>query len=864
MKIKRQILVVEDNLINREMLTGILEEEYTVLQAGNGRDALEILKRQKKDSIALILLDVMMPVMDGYKFLDTIKEDAELALIPIIVMTQSDREEDEVSALEHGATDFVPKPYRPSVIMHRVASLIKLRENAALVNQFKYDRLTELYSKEFFYRLVRERLDEDHEHEYSIICSNIENFKLYNDAFGLEKGDSLLKESAAVLRDMVGENGICGRYSADRFLCLQESEKERADRDRFFNSVYSGQSAGAENVSIKWGIYEITDRSVSVEQMCDRALLAADSIKGQYNIPFAVYDDELRSKLLREKTITDAMEIALAEGQFDVYMQPKYSLTDSSMVGAEALVRWIHPEWGFMSPGEFIPLFEKNGFIPKLDQYVWEKICEWLRDCREKGCPLPVVSVNVSRADIYQADLADTLWEIIQKYGVDPAYLHLEITESAYTENPDRIISTVEKLRGLGFIIEMDDFGSGYSSLNMFSRMNIDILKLDMKFVQNEIAQPEEQSVLNDIVSMAHRMHLGVVAEGVETREQMNRLRAIGCDYAQGYYFAKPMPIAEFEELWKSHLPETEKPLMNEHRDEAGMSILLAVDEDAEYRGKIRKTFDGQYRVMEASDAQSALDCIRKYGSAEIAVVILSVTLPGDGAALVLKVMQQEPRLWDIPVLSVISDCRMAEKMSEMPETDDFICKCHPMQDLRRRVRRLKDAAEFRERESLLQDAAGRDYLTGILNRRGFRAALASLRAEDLPLTVCLFDLDDLKVVNDTYGHDMGDRMLRSFAELLVRHTRTADIRCRYGGDEFVVVLKRFNDKQGVMKKGEDICRAFRDCLAEENISVSCSCGIAPSEQDEKMSDRLIECADRALYRAKSENKGGCCLWEEQ
>lgn len=551
MKQKKKILIVEDNELDKYMLSEILSDEYSVLEAEDGQKALDIL-RQNRDSVALILLDVMMPVMDGYTFLDRVKDDAELALIPVIVMTQGNSEEDEVSALAHGAMDFVPKPYRPRVILHRVANIIKLRETAALVNQFKYDRLTGLYSMEFFYRKVKERLDENPEQEYIIVCSNQENFKLYNDTFGWEAGDRLLQEIAAGMKRMIGEKGICGRYSADRFLFLREKDREAEDCERFVNEVHSDRPENIWKESTKWGIYEITDRSVPVERMCDRALLAVDSIKGQYNRHFAVYDDALRGKLLKEKAITDTMETALTEGQFTVYIQPKYSLNDDCMAGAEALVRWIHPELGFISPGEFIPLFEKNGFISRLDQYVWEQVCVRLREWRMKGYPPLAVSVNVSRADVYQSRLVDTLLKITGENGIDPAYLHLEITESAYTENPDQIISTVEELRRQGFIIEMDDFGSGYSSLNMLSRMNLDMLKLDMKFIQNEIEKPEEQSILNDIISMAHRRHLSVVAEGVETQEQMKRLQAVGCDYVQGYLFAKPMPVAEFEELLKS------------------------------------------------------------------------------------------------------------------------------------------------------------------------------------------------------------------------------------------------------------------------------------------------------------------------
>ena len=318
---KKVILVVEDNELNRAMLNEILSGEYQVLEAGNGQQALEVLERYR-EGITLILLDVIMPVMDGYTFLDRIKKDAELSLIPVIVMTQGDSEDDEVTALSHGATDFVPKPYRPQVILHRMASIIKLRETAAMVNQFQYDRLTGLYSKEFFYRKVREQLDANPDTEYAIVCSNIENFKLYNDSYGREAGDRMLQEYAVVLREQVGTDVICGRYSADRFLCLLERNQKWEERKRIFNEMHFERSVKMENLSVKWGIYEITDRSVSIEQMCDRVLLAVDSIRGQYNMSVGVYDDAFRCKLLREKAITDMMETALQEGQFVVYLQP--------------------------------------------------------------------------------------------------------------------------------------------------------------------------------------------------------------------------------------------------------------------------------------------------------------------------------------------------------------------------------------------------------------------------------------------------------------------------------------------------------------------------------------------------------------
>lgn len=857
---KKHILIVEDNDINRIMLGEILSEEYQVLEAENGKVALDILM-EYKDKINLILLDLMMPVMDGYAFLDHVKQDEELALIPVIVMTQGGSEEDEVSALAHGATDFVPKPYRPRVILHRVASIIKLRETAAMINQFKYDRLTGMYSKEFFYQKVREILDANPDKDYTIVCSNIENFKLYNDTFGREAGDRLLKESAKGMQMYIGDEGICGRYGADRFMCMRESGQEKSDREHIFGSTSSNIEKKIENLSVKWGIYEITDRTVPVEKMCDRALLAAENIKGQYNIPSAVYDDNLRNKLLREKAITDAMEKALENGEFLVYYQPKYSLNDDSMSGAEALVRWVHPEWGFMNPGEFIPLFEKNGFIPRLDKYIWEQVCIKLREWKEKGYGLLPVSVNISRADVYHLDLADTLMTITQKYGVNPELLHLEITESAYADNPNQIIATVDNLRKLGFIVEMDDFGSGYSSLNMLNQMKIDVLKLDMEFMRNEMTKPSNQSILRFVVSMAHWMNLSVVAEGVESKAQVDRLREIGCDYVQGYYFAKPMPVNEFEDLFKKQKNNSSISISRVIRRERERGKLLLVDEDAEYREKVQNTFKGQYEVLKAYDAESALECIAEAGNDAVSAVILSLALPEDGAAKLLKVIRENPVYWKIPVLATIPSGEDVDELPMMLETEDFLCKCHPQTDLRRRVERLIRVAECQQHQCVLRDEADRDYLTGLLNRRGLWTAIDYLRNEDLPLVIMLFDLDNLKEVNDTWGHEKGDKMLQVFTEILRSQTRSDDILCRYGGDEFLVILKHLNSETTAMKKGSDICRLFREQFGDENTNVSCSGGIVISGADEKPSEKLIEYADKAMYRAKQENKGGCCMW---
>ena len=682
---RKKILVVEDNALNRSLLCQILSADYDVEEAENGQEALGVL-RQFGEGISLILLDIIMPVMDGYTFLSIMKADPSYSSIPVIVTTQNDAESDEVAALSHGATDFVAKPYKPQVILHRVAGIIRLRETAAMINMIQYDRLTGLYSKQYFYQQAGEVLLRNPDQQYDIICSDIENFKLINDVFGVKAGDSLLRGIGNAYAERLKGIGICGRLNSDQFACLVEHRGDYAD-DMFIEaSALVNGLLDIHNIVMKWGIYNVEDRSVSIEQICDRALLAARSIKGQYGKYFAIYDDTLRNQLLREQAITDSMESALSQNQFLVYLQPKYRIKDEALVGAEALVRWNHPVWGFLSPAEFIPLFEKNGFITRLDRFVWEKACAVLHDWDERGYYPISVSVNVSRADIYNEDLADTLVKIIEKYDLAPSRLHLEITESAYTENPKQIIDTVTILRELGFVIEMDDFGSGYSSLNMLNDMPIDILKLDMKFIRSEMAKPKSQGILQFIINLARWMNLSVVAEGVETKAQLLRLTEIGCDYVQGYYFAKPMPCQEFEGLLDDYRGAgIEEPLTDaEARNE--LPILLVADEDEDYRDMVHKAFEGRYRVAGTADCTDTLAFIED--NQDIAAVVLSLTLPGPDGFKVLKAIQKDRSLWNLPVITTSGPNPEQEYRALEQGADDFIAKPHLMQSLSRRIQR--------------------------------------------------------------------------------------------------------------------------------------------------------------------------------
>ena len=543
---KRKVLVVDDNEINRSILTSILEEEYQIVEAENGLEALNILKSDYA-VISAVLLDIMMPVMDGYEFLENVREDPHLRLLPIIVTTTQDSDDSEIKALLMGASDFLSKPYKPAIIQHRLSNLINYRENAAFVNSIEKDKLTQIYNKEFFYHKCERILSLSEHKTYEIIYANIEKFKLINDLYGPRIGDELLKLTAQAISRNLKSGAFCGRLNADHFGIFMEKETRLDD---FFRNIALDLKQFHQEVVIRYGIYQVEDKEVPIDVMFDRAKLAINSIKGRYGIYYAYYDDSIREEMLREQFLTAAMKEALKNKEFQVYLQPKYDLRNQNIIGAEALVRWNHPKDGLLPPAVFIPLFEKNGFITELDMYVWEIACQYVHQWMEAGLsPIPV-SVNVSRMDVYHPDLLSTLKHLVMKYEIPVDCLHLEITESAYTKDNLQVIHVVKDLRNFGFIVEMDDFGAGYSSLNMLTELPIDVLKLDMRFLNNK-EKSKEVILLNFVINLAKELHLKIVAEGVETKKQELLLLELGCDYGQGYLYSKPIPFADFNRLWE-------------------------------------------------------------------------------------------------------------------------------------------------------------------------------------------------------------------------------------------------------------------------------------------------------------------------
>lgn len=716
MSTKPLMLIVDDAKINRTILTEIFQDNFSIQEASNGLEALRLLKSNL--DISIILLDLVMPKMDGFEVLSCIKRDSTLSKIPVIVNTQAGESKNEILALDMGATDFISKPYNPDVIRRRIQNVMLKREaehlrlqqelkdrtqqinalietvpggiaiydvhqgaiidipyfNDAICNIYHYSRkeyeeiihsdimhliypedrtgvasylenafsngvaihcsyrilqkegtyawvrlnatkfkeekghliyhavvlditeekraeeriklsmdllqyhikrdvLTGIYNRDMFLKTTEKMIKRFAQTPYVLLVLDMEHFKMINDAFGTQLGDEILKKLAKCLDNDLKGIATYGRLEADHFaVCMPyrmlDIDKMCTDIEKFVASFHLHY-----RMIINTGIYIICDKSISVEKMCDKAHLALQTIKGNYNRHYAFYDGEIRDKILKNQMITSQMETALAEKQFFICLQPIYDIVSHQIISAEVLVRWKHPKQGLISPSVFIPIFEKNGFITKLDVFVWEEACRFLKKIESK---IPL-TVNVSRMDLYNTNLCNILVSLIQKYNLDASMLKLEITETAYTDNSQQLLEMMRELKKYGFQFIMDDFGSGYSSLNMLKDLPVDVIKMDMKFIEDIETSQRAGNIMVSVLRMAKWLNMSVVVEGVETQTQVDFLRSVGCSQIQGIYFSKTIRPNEFQTLM-----ETQKNFVLPQNTN---SFLTDLDLDAIWKG---------------------------------------------------------------------------------------------------------------------------------------------------------------------------------------------------------------------------------------------------------------------------------------
>lgn len=432
-----------------------------------------------------------------------------------------------------------------TVFTHKMADYkVQKKENELLQRKLQLDEITGLYNRSYFYEMAKELIEETDE-EMCIITMDISNFKIVNELYGMNVGDRLLKEIAEQVQKLDKEHHmIPARFMADHYyMCMPKAEFEQIEFPKSFKTFLEDM-----DIRVVYGVFLVEDhKEMPINVMCDRAFIAAHDKNYKYVEYIHFYNDSERKQILVEQEIENEMEKALEERQFYIVVQPKYNPITEKIVGGEALVRWQHPEKGIISPGLFIRVFEKDGFIIQLDYFVWEETCRLQAEMKQKGIPTVPISINVSRAHFYGSELMNKLRELIQRYNLETSDIELEITESICGEDSETIYDKIRELQAEGFKIAMDDFGSGYSSLNMLKEMPLDIIKMDLKFLDGE--ETKSRLILKALIEMAQTMELKVVVEGVEILSQVEFLKQFKDCYLQGYYFSRPVVAEVFEEM---------------------------------------------------------------------------------------------------------------------------------------------------------------------------------------------------------------------------------------------------------------------------------------------------------------------------
>lgn len=544
---KHTVLVIEDNEINRELLNEILSEEYNLYFAENGQVGLDLLK-EHSNIIDIVLLDLEMPVMNGYEVMEIVSKDPQLQSIPIVVITANEDAEEEVRCLKLHATEFLHKPYVPSIVHLRVEGLLRLRDCISQVSELEIDQKTGAYTYNAFLFHATQMLQEHPDVDYTLALTDVIGFKALQDSYG-ERSFDVLRREVDLLKEHMGTEGVVGYYSFDHLLFLfpTQTHDETEEQKLALFDNYMERMSKALKVTIKAGFCEHIDPTRPLPSYLDVLRLALDKALKHYNHYADFVGTQQLDQIQRAKRIEQEMEKAIKIGQMQVYYQPKHDAKTQKLIGAEALLRWIHPEMGFISPAEFIPIFEQNGFVEKADAFVWEQTCKYQREWIDKGLPVVPISVNASRQDFDSPDILSHSIDVMKKYNLSPSLMHVEVTESFFADLSSEAIGRMGIIRDNGINVELDDFGTGYSSLHSLAELPIDVVKFDMSFVRR-LHEPREQLVMQGCVDLIKRLKMKTIAEGVEDANTSQMIADFGIDAIQGYYYSKPLPAKQFEE----------------------------------------------------------------------------------------------------------------------------------------------------------------------------------------------------------------------------------------------------------------------------------------------------------------------------
>lgn len=549
---KRNVLIVDDVALNRETLIDILQDNYQCYEAKDGEEAIRMLEENKL-RFSLVLLDLLMPGIDGYGVLKYMNSNHMLSDVPVIVVTSESKEDSILRAYSLGASDLFTRPYIPKVIKRKIDDVLYFfdqKHKDGLTGG--YNRDTFIYEVENFLKSVETVSD------FSIYYFDINNIKAINELFGTDSGDYVLKLFYTDLVESDLHPIMTSRVESDHYACLVDNKYNDYERTskRMAKSLVIKENK--VRMYARFGVYRIEDGKLSVARMIDKAKLAKQNVVDASVKPYEIYQSSMSKKYIGQAEALAEFEDGIENGEFKVYYQPVIEVKTGHLASAEALVRWEHPKKGLLTPGAFIPALEKNGYISRLDRYMLEYVRNRMDERIKKNLPVIPTSINLSWMDFYDESMRNCILDMIRHNDLSRDKIRFEVTETSYAAMEQNNQKLFDELRALGSRILLDDFGSGYSSFGMIENYDFDILKIDMSFISKITNNNKSRTIVRKLIEICHEIGVKVVAEGVETKEQLDFLKDYDCDYIQGYYFYKPLSAKEFEQLAeKCHLEGT-------------------------------------------------------------------------------------------------------------------------------------------------------------------------------------------------------------------------------------------------------------------------------------------------------------------
>jgi len=568
------ILVVDDEPDNFDVIETLLsDQDYQLHYAASGASAIASLDTFEPD---LILLDVMMPGMDGIEVCQRIKAMPQWESVPIIVVTALTTKKDLAQCLTAGADDFISKPVNSLELTARVRSMLRIRQQyqqlatfnarleatvqqrtAELQTMIFEDGLTALPSRTFLLQKLAELLQSG-ESSFAVVCLDCDQFKLVNGSFGHVIGNQLLMAIAERLRQHLRPGDVLARMGEDEFCFLLHQIEDAVALEPFIQTILRSFNAPFSVVNCEIfmtaciGISLSNDAAGQSEELLQDADTAMYQAKLRGKGSYQIFDRQMHLAMFNRLILENDLQRALEQQEFVLYYQPIVHLQTQKLAGFEALLRWQHPERGMVSPGEFIPCMETTGLIVPVGMLVLKQACQQLRTWQQQGWTEITMSVNLSVRQFACPTLLADIDRVLSETAINPGYLKLEITESAIMDNAEMAIALTKELRSRQIQISIDDFGTGYCSLGYLHHFPVDTLKIDRSFVNQIQGGNRNYQVVNTIIALSNQLELAVIAEGIETTQQLEWLQQLGCQFGQGYLFSKPLPAAEIESIYSS------------------------------------------------------------------------------------------------------------------------------------------------------------------------------------------------------------------------------------------------------------------------------------------------------------------------